>query len=90
MFSGDMYETGEYWDKNISFHEEDAEFKVTNAIAMLKRNNVSPRGIIDVGCGSGKHAYLLASHYEVPTVGLDVSARAISHARKHYVHPKLE
>jgi SAM-dependent methyltransferase len=90
MTIDNQYQTGEYWDKNPTFHEEDADFKVANAIAMLERNGISPDDILDVGTGSGKHAYLLSERYEVPTVGLDMSARAIDHARQRYSRPDLD
>ena len=84
MSIDNQYQSGEYWEKNPTFHEEDAEFKVANAVAVLKRNGIVPKDILDVGTGSGKNAYLLSEHYDVPAIGLDHSPKAIEHARTKY------
>lgn len=84
------YTSGEYWENNDSLHEEDAIFKVENALKILKRNNIRPTSIVDVGCGSGKHAYLLASEFNVPTIGLDISERSLRYAREQFIHKNLE
>ncbi len=86
----DRYTDGTYWKENPSFHEEDAEFKVSQAVKLLTRNRFSPESILDVGCGSGRHAYLLATHYGVPTLGIDISPAALDHARSAYSRSNLE
>jgi SAM-dependent methyltransferase len=86
----DQYKSGEYWEKNPTFHEEDSELKVSNAVNLLERNNIVPKNVLDVGAGSGKNAYLLSKHYEVPAVGIDVSAEAVEHARQNFPEPNLE
>ena len=88
--SDDRYTNGSYWETNTSFHEEDAEFKVSQAVGLLKRNQLSPESILDVGCGSGRHAYLLAVHFGVPTVGIDISPAALNHARSAYSRSNLD
>ncbi len=86
----DRYTSGDYWAKNESDHELDVEFKVSNALKLLARNDFSPESILDVGCGSGKHAYLLSIQYGVPTVGLDISEHALAYARRTYCRSNLE
>jgi SAM-dependent methyltransferase len=86
----DRYVSGEYWEANKSAHEEDAEFKVANALKLLRKNSFVPESILDVGCGSGKPAYLLSVEFGVPTVGLDVSEHALDHACRTYSRSNLE
>ena len=46
--------------------------------------------VLDVACGCGYGAYLLAGNPDVTHVtGVDASAEAIAHAREHYAHPKV-
>ena len=87
--SNDIYKSGAYWDKNSTFHEEDAENKVAHSLPMHERNGVRATSILDVGCGSGKHAYLLASALEVPTTGIDISEKSLERAKDRWRHPHL-
>jgi SAM-dependent methyltransferase len=87
--AADIYKSGAYWDKNSTFHEEDAEFKVAHSLPMLKRHGVEVKSIVDVGCGSGKHAFLLTTALDVPTTGLDISEKSIERAKGRWRHPKL-
>ncbi len=83
------YSSGDYWQKNIDHHELDAEFKFQKARKLLKKNNITPRSILDCGCGSGKDSYLLVSHFNVETLGIDISKHAILSAKIKFNHPKL-
>lgn len=89
MDSSKIYEAGEYWRKNMAFHEQDAEFKVANALKLIRKHGLKPSSILDCGCGSGKDAYLLAKEFGVPTLGIDISGDAISHAQRSYSLPNL-
>ncbi len=82
--SNKIYEAGEYWRKNMAFHEHDAEFKVANALKLIRKHGLVPSSVLDCGCGSGKDTYLLAKEFGVPTLGIDISGDAISHAQLSY------
>ena len=69
--------------------EEDAMFKATNSIRLVREHKLHPTSILDVGCGSGKIAYIFAHEFGVPTVGLDISPAAIAHARATYERDTL-
>lgn len=69
--------------------EEDAAFKASNAIKLVREYDLHPTSILDVGCGSGKITYLFAREFDVPTIGLDISPAAIAHAKATYKHDKL-
>jgi 2-polyprenyl-3-methyl-5-hydroxy-6-metoxy-1,4-benzoquinol methylase len=48
-----MYETGEYLEKNPSWHVEDSSWKAGQVLRMLALNGIHPSNICDVGCGAG-------------------------------------
>jgi len=85
----DIYESGRYWDDKASMHEEDSDFKVNHALALLKRNNFHPASIVDCGCGAGRVSWLFAKNLDAPTLGVDVSDRSIDHAGAAYRHARL-
>lgn len=85
----EIYVSDEYWKENESMHVEDAEFKVDNAISLLRQCEFSPTSILDCGCGSGKHAYLMARECQVLTKGIDVSPGAVAHAQGEYALDNL-
>ena len=57
MNNVNRYTSGEYTQKNHSYHAEDAEFKWNNFFKILKKSNINVNeinSVSDVGCGSGK------------------------------------
>lgn len=84
-----IYASGEYWQDNPGFHEEDSEFKFAEAGKLLEANRVSPRSILDCGCGGGLLSYLFVSRYGVETVGLDLAESSIERARARYAADSL-
>lgn len=51
---------------------------------------ISPRTILNLGCGVGFHDLEFAKHHEViKVVGVDYSANSIIAANHHYPHPKV-
>jgi len=80
----DIYNDNTYLDKNPTWHEEDASFKVSKIIKLLERNSISFKTVSEIGCGSGEILVQLES--ELPEVknffGFDISKDAISIAKK--------
>ncbi|MHA1565618.1 MAG: class I SAM-dependent methyltransferase [Alphaproteobacteria bacterium] len=74
-----IYENGEYWERNDTFHEEHAETKVRDALAVI--GDMSPRSVLDIGCGSGKHLRLICDEFQCRGMGIDVSPVAIERAK---------
>lgn len=83
------YET-DYERLNPGWHAEDADGKVADVLKSIRRAQLQPRSICDVGCGSGD--VLARLHRALETeraVGYDISRLAIGLASKH-VAPGLD
>jgi hypothetical protein len=50
----EIYLTGEYLEKNPTWHVEKSPWKSTQILKMLNRNPITPRTICEVGCGAGE------------------------------------
>lgn len=82
-----IYKNGEYWQKNDTFHEEHAETKVRDALSVI--GDMSPRSILDIGCGSGKHLRLMCDEFQCRGQGIDISSVAIERARSIHTSNKV-
>jgi len=54
-----LYIDGDYLEKNPEWHADESPFKVTQILRMLRKNNLSPKSICEVGCGAGEVLKLL-------------------------------
>jgi SAM-dependent methyltransferase len=52
--SESMYQTGEYLEKNPTWHVEDSAFKAEQILKMMALHDLKPRTICEVGCGAGE------------------------------------
>ena len=50
----EMYTQGGYIIKNPTYHIEDSTWKANQIIKIIRRNNLSPNSICEVGCGAGE------------------------------------
>lgn len=75
-----IYQDGRYLEHNPSWHMEESPFKVRQILRMLKKHNLSPRTVCDVGCGGGVVLAELQPHLasECLCWGYDVSPDAIN------------
>ena len=75
-----IYRDGTYLKRNPSWHAEESPFKVRQIVRMLKRQNLSPATVCDVGCGAG--LVLAELQPQLPATcqswGYDVSPEAIA------------
>ena len=80
----DIYNDSTYLSNNPSWHEEDAPFKVSKIIELLKRHPVQFKSVCEVGCGSGEILVQLANHFnsDITYCGYDISLDAIQIAKK--------
>lgn len=71
------YLDGSYLESNPEWDRLDAEWKATLVEAILKRNGVVPRSIVEVGCGSGDILrHLRDAFNDAKLVGYDISPQA--------------
>ncbi|MEO9169355.1 MAG: class I SAM-dependent methyltransferase [Aestuariivirga sp.] len=48
-----IYNDGEYFDNNPSWHQEDSSWKANEIAKILGRNKIIPQSVVEVGCGAG-------------------------------------
>lgn len=48
-----MYADGQYLVNNPTWHDEESIWKANHIINLIKKNNLSPKTICDIGCGAG-------------------------------------
>lgn len=54
MSFADVYKTGEYLQRNPTWHVEESPFKAKYILRLLERNHLAPKTIAEVGCGAGE------------------------------------
>jgi len=58
--------------------------------AMIASMKLEPEGsILEIGCGTGDIAYMLAQKSNMHVLGTDLCVPFIEEARKNFIHPKL-
>jgi SAM-dependent methyltransferase len=78
--SGDsIYQDGRYLEHNPSWHMEESPFKVRQILRMMKKQDLRPKTVCDVGCGGGVVLAELQAHLPADCIcwGYDVSADAV-------------
>jgi cyclopropane fatty-acyl-phospholipid synthase-like methyltransferase len=81
MSQNTIYENGIYFEKNPTWHEEDSPWKAKQIVKILKKNNIAPSSICEVGCGAGEILNCLTNEYDdnkVTFSGYDISPQAFS------------
>jgi SAM-dependent methyltransferase len=49
-----IYQTGEYVERNPTYHVEDSAWKAAQILRMMKNHDLQPKSICEVGCGAGE------------------------------------
>ena len=49
-----IYTSGEYLQKNPTWHVEESPWKATQILRMMKQSGITPKTIREVGCGAGE------------------------------------
>ncbi|MCU1268064.1 MAG: Methyltransferase type 12 [Acidobacteria bacterium] len=75
-----MYQTGEYLEKNPTYHVEDSPWKAGQILRMIQRHELRPRTICEVGCGAGEILKQLQGSLPADTTlfGYEISPRAFA------------
>jgi len=84
MSSNDIYVNGQYFSNNPDWDVADAHWKTAIIYGLLKKNEVSPKEVIEVGCGAGENLVeLLKRDSNIEKLfGYDISPQAINLAQK--------
>ena len=77
-------ETSEYAKNIPSWHAEHSEWKARNILHLLKKNNVNPQTIAEIGCGAGEILNQMHSRLSnnVEYFGYDIAPDAIKLAKQ--------
>ena len=84
MNSSDIYINGTYLNNNPDWGIKDAIWKAGIISQLLKKNNITPKEIIEVGCGAGEILNALSKDLgkNIKLKGYDISPQAIAMAKK--------
>ena len=82
--SNDIYTDGTYFKKNPTWDKEESSYKASIVANLLKKNNMAPNEITEVGCGAGGVLENLSNNFNstIPYYGYDISPQAIALAKK--------
>lgn len=78
-----IYENGEYYDNNLTWHVEDSPWKADHIFNILSKNNITTKTIAEVGCGAGEILSQLSQ--KLPSVnfcGYELSPQAYQLCKK--------
>ena len=74
-----IYETGQYLANKPDWHAGHAPVKAGWISEILDRNRISPKSIVEIGCGAGEILVRLAEIYPAATLeGYDISPQAFA------------
>lgn len=82
----ELYSSGEYLLNNPQWHQEHSSWKAQQIVRILKKNNLRPASVVEVGCGAG--AVLESLHAQLfpqpECIGFEISphAYALAQARE--------
>jgi SAM-dependent methyltransferase len=88
----------EYLEKNPTWHIEDSPWKATQILKMITRNKLTPKTVVEIGCGAGEILNQLHQRMEDKSVefsGFEISPDAIEltklreKERLHFYHQDL-
>ena len=73
-----LYTSGDYLQKNPTWHADESPWKAKYVLQMMRRNNLTPKTIVDVGCGAGEVLRLLQESMATDCYfwGYDISPQA--------------
>jgi hypothetical protein len=84
MNTNTIYHDGTYLRNHPTWHAEDSRWKATQIGKILRKNNIAPSTVCEVGCGAGEILACLANDYgaTVQLSGYDISRQAFEICRK--------
>lgn len=83
MNNNSIYNDGSYLSQNPTWHEEDSPWKSKQIDKILRKNNIQPLTICEVGCGSGEILNQLSNqYYKASFSGYEISPQAYEICQK--------
>ena len=75
-----VYQTGEYVERNPTYHVEDSSWKATQILKMIEKHDLQPQSLCEVGCGAGEVLKQLQSSLPAGTefFGYEISPQAFA------------
>jgi 2-polyprenyl-3-methyl-5-hydroxy-6-metoxy-1,4-benzoquinol methylase len=75
-----IYETGEYVERNPTYHVEDSSWKARQILRMIRKNSLEPRMVCEIGCGAGEILKQLQANMPDDTefFGYEISPQAFA------------
>jgi len=91
----EIYISGDYLKRNPSWHIEDSSWKANQIFKMMKRNNIVPKTICEVGCGAGEILSQLQHNMNKECIfwGYEISPQAFKLCKERFnekLHFKLK
>jgi cyclopropane fatty-acyl-phospholipid synthase-like methyltransferase len=73
-----IYEDGTYLVNNPTWHEEDSPWKAMQIVKILRKNDIIPKTICEIGCGAGGVLDYLSKEYDNNIIysGYEISPQA--------------
>jgi len=86
-----LYTEGAYLEKNPDWHADESPFKVGQVLRMLRKVDLRPQSICEVGCGAGEVLRLLQQHMDRSCrfCGYEISPQALELCRGK-ANPRLQ
>jgi SAM-dependent methyltransferase len=76
-----IYSSGEYLDRNATWHVEDSPWKASQIARMIQKHSMRPATIAEIGCGAGAILHELSRNAALGQArfrGYDISPQAIA------------
>jgi len=75
-----MYLSGEYVEKNPTYHIEDSPWKAQQILKMVSKRGLQPASVCEIGCGAGEILNQLQPHFSKETrfYGYEISPQAFA------------
>ena len=91
----EIYTSSDYLKRNPTWHVEDSSWKAKQIFKMMKRNNIVPKTICEVGCGAGEILNQLQHNMNKECIfwGYEISPQAFKLCKERFnerLHFKLK
>jgi hypothetical protein len=75
-----IYQSGEYVEKNPTYHVEDSPWKAQQILKMMRKHQLEARTICEIGCGAGEILSQLQAHLPEATefYGYEISPQGFA------------